>query len=66
MRPGVVGIVIGVILVGFVTVWVYLASRGMVPSVGGQLQNLSWPLRVIGLLLLVALLFVAFVQTKRR
>lgn len=64
MRPAAVGVVVGVILVAFVTVWVYMASRGMVPSIGGQLENVGWPLRFLGLLVLVGLLGWAFTRTK--
>lgn len=66
MRPAVIGATVGVFLVIFVAVWVYLASQNMVPLVGGQLQNLSWPARFGGLVVLIALLGVLFAQTKKR
>jgi hypothetical protein len=66
MRPAVVGVFVGILLVIFVTVWVYMASRGMLPSIGGQLENVDWPIRVLGLLVLVGVIGVAFSRTKKQ
>ncbi len=53
------------VLVAFVSVWVYMASQGLVPSVGGQLEGLSWSVRFGGLVLLAVVVGILFAFTKR-
>lgn len=66
MRLVAIGLGIGVLLVVFVTVWVYLASQGMVPSIGGQLAGVPWFVRFIVLVLLVAIVGGLFAKTRKR
>lgn len=66
MKLVAIGLGIGVVLVVFVTVWVYLASQGMVPSIGGQLEDVPWFVRFAVLVLLVAVVGGLFAMTKRR
>lgn len=65
MRLVGIGVGIGVLLVVFVSVWVYLASQGLVPSVGGQLQGVAWSVRFGALVLLAIVVGVLFAFTKR-
>jgi hypothetical protein len=66
MRLVAIGLGIGILLVGFVTVWVYMASQGMVPSIGGQLQGVPWFVRFVVLVLLVAVVGGLFALTRKR
>lgn len=54
------GAVIGIVLVAFVFVWIYLASVGRVPVIHAPLEWVSPPVRVAALVVLAALIAVVY------
>jgi membrane-associated protease RseP (regulator of RpoE activity) len=69
MRLLVSGAIIGVVLVAFVFVWIYLASLGRVPVIHAPLEWISPPVRLVVLAVLAAVIgvvyFVMFPANRR-
>jgi heme/copper-type cytochrome/quinol oxidase subunit 2 len=69
MKLLVTGGVIGVLLVVFVFVWIYLASQDRVPVIQAPLEWVSTPVRIVVLLILAALVgvvYFAMLPSKKR
>jgi len=60
MRLLVGGIIVTVLLLGFVFVWIYLASTGAVPVIQAPLQSISPAVRIVVMLALAALIGVIY------
>lgn len=69
MKLLVSGAIIGILLVAFVFVWIYLASQGRVPVIQAPLEWVSPSVRLAALVFLVAVIaaiyFVMFPVKKR-
>jgi hypothetical protein len=69
MKLLVSGAVIGILLVAFVFVWIYLASQGRVPVIQAPLEWVSPPVRLAALVVLVAVIaaiYFAMFPAKKR
>jgi hypothetical protein len=60
MKLLVSGAIIGILLVAFVFVWIYLASESRVPVIHAPLEWVSPPVRLAALLVLVAVIAVIY------
>jgi hypothetical protein len=69
MKLLVTGGVVGILLVVFVFVWIYLASQGRVPVIQAPLEWVSPPVRIAALLILAAaigLVYFRMFPSKKR
>lgn len=63
MRLLITGIVVTVLLLGFVFVWIYLASQGQVPVIRAPLESVSTEVRILVLLVIVAALGALYLRS---